>query len=310
MDAQKEVTIMINEYDVSIVLISYNPTKDKIFRTLSSLLSQKGVRYEIIIADDGSEENYFIEIEKFFKIKGFQDFKLIANNVNKGTVCNYFSAVSVAVGKYIKGISPGDMLYRDYTLQNWIDYMEKKDLKWSFSEVINYQLIDDVIVPIETPAIPINIRVYKKEKYDECRWNYFVLGDIPIGASFIGLRTLQVEYCKRILNKVVYAEDNIWRMMMFDGIIGGYYSEYAILYEYGVGVSTSRSNIWETRLKKDLEETDKILFKQDGLDSFQVKMKQAETIIQGNVKYKKIFVKGYLKNKLSFYNRMSVNYLP
>ena len=136
------------------------------------------------------------------------------------------------------------------------------------------------------------------------------MSDIAVGASMLCLRELQLKYCKEILDKVIYAEDNIWRMMMFDGITGGFYSAHTILYEWGSGVSTANSSIWEERLHNDWINTDKILLDRNSIDSFQLEMRKAYDISRGCSKLKKIFIKGKLKNKLFVKKRKSINYLP
>ena len=38
---------------VSVLVITYNPKKEKLMQTLNSILLQKGIKFEIVIADDG-----------------------------------------------------------------------------------------------------------------------------------------------------------------------------------------------------------------------------------------------------------------
>lgn len=301
---------LLDEVDVSIVVATYNPSREKLLRTLDSIIIQKNIIYEIIIADDGSRESISAVVYDYFFEKRFSNYKLIENKVNKGTVHNIYSGISVAKGKYIKLISPGDMLYKNDTLQNWIGFMEDNNLEWSFSEAINYQHYNDKIIPVVAETHPRDVSVYKDGSLMDKRWNYCVLGDIAIGATMICCRKIQEEYCKQILNKVIYAEDNIWRMMMFDGIVGGYYPEYTILYEYGEGVSTSQNTAWKVRLQKDWKETNKILMERTNLDNFQTSMKNAIITNQGKSKIRKIFIKGNLKRKIVSKKRKSIDFLP
>ena len=297
-------------YNVSVVVVTYNPSWDKEKETLDSILKQKGINIEIIIADDGSKENNFSLVKEYFENNEFNNYKLVFNPVNKGTVYNTYSGLLAAEGKYIKFISPGDMLYKDDTLKCWFSFMESKSLGWSFSDVIYYKKNNDNIIPIEVNTHPQNIFIYEGGDDNDIRWQYFVLSDIAVGASMLCLRELQLKYCKEILGRVIYAEDNIWRMMMFDGITGGFYNAHTILYEWGSGVSTSNSSIWEARLHNDWINADKILLDRNSIDSFQLKMKKAYDINRGSSKLKKIFIKGKLKNKLFVKKRKSINYLP
>lgn len=295
-------------YDVSAIVVAYNSTWEAEAATLDSILMQRDVRFEIIVADDGSKNNNFDLVSDYFKKHNFTDFKLVDNKINRGTVYNVYSALSIAKGKYVKTISPGDMFYKNDTLKKWLAFMHTYDIEWSFSDVIPYKNVDGAIVPIVTNISPNNISLYKKGSQKDVRWQYFVLSDWPVGASMMCLRTLQLKYIEEILNKVIYMEDNIWRLMMFDGIVGKYFSAYTVLYEYGSGISTSKNKNWEERLRNDWKNADKILTNRKGLDNFQLEMLKAYYNTKG--RFKKIFVRGKLKNKLFYSNRKSFDYLP
>lgn len=296
-----------NSCDVSIIVATYNPRWDALVATLDSILKQTYIDYEIIIADDGSKIHYFDLLNDYFAKCNFTNIKLVKNKVNRGTVYNVYSGLLEARGNFVKIISPGDLLYKADTLRKWIDFMEDSNLKWSFSEVIPYQNIDDSITPSTVKTYPRNISVYRNGTDEAIRWQYFVLSDLAVGASMICCRDLQIKYIEEILNVVIYAEDNIWRSMMFDGIIGRLYDEYTVLYEYGTGVSTSKNNIWTKRLRDDWNNNDKILSTRDELDSFQLKMWKAynkKGILKG------LLVKGKLKDRIFYRQRKSIDYLP
>ncbi len=295
-------------YDVSVIVVTYNSTWEAEVATLDSIVMQRDVNFEIIVADDGSKNNSFDLVKDYFKKQNFTDFKLVDNKMNRGTVYNVYSALFIAKGKYVKTISPGDMFYKDDTLKKWLGFMNYNDIEWSFSDVVPYKNADGDIVPIVTNISPNNVSLYKKGGQKVIRWQYFVLSDWAVGASMMCLRTLQLKYIEEILNKVKYMEDNIWRMMMFDGIVGKYFDTYTVLYEYGSGISTSKNKIWEERLRNDWKNADKILADRKDLDNFQLEMLKAYYNTKG--RFKKIIVKGKLKNKLFYSNRKSFDYLP
>ena len=56
---------MKNKYDVSIIVATYNPDLNKLMSTLLSIIIQKGIKFEIIVTDDGSQKDYFKV--KFFR---------------------------------------------------------------------------------------------------------------------------------------------------------------------------------------------------------------------------------------------------
>ena len=84
------------------------------------------------------------------------------------------------------------------------------------------------------------------------RLHYLLMNDFICGASFFYKTEVGVRYCERIVGKVKYAEDNMFRLMVLEGIIFFHYERNTVWYEYGAGISTSKSAKWEKRLKKDL----------------------------------------------------------
>ncbi len=297
--------------EISVIILTYNPDLDKLIKTLETILIQKDVDLEIIVADDGSKINRFIEVELYFEKKNFKHYHLISNKENKGTVYNLYSALQEAKGNYVKTISPGDMLCKERVLRNWIDFMVLKKYEWSFSEAIYYYLNEKKSVVVSVKARPRNVKPYLHNNRDICRWNYVVLEDIALGAAVLGKRELQLEYCERLLDNVIYAEDNMWRLLMFDGIVGGYFPEYSVMYEYGEGISTSKDGVWEVRLKRDWDNTTCMMFKDyDKLDVTQKKM------VRANIKWNKglfnrLFVKGSITSMINnrLRPRLTIDYI-
>lgn len=265
--------------DVSVCVLTYNPVKEKLKETLLSIIRQKKIEFEIIVSDDGSEENLFEYVIDVFREKKFTNYKLVANEKNEGTVINCYRAVKNSVGDYIKTISPGDELYSDTTLYEWVIKLKESDYQWSFSDVICYKIGNDGRKKIlSLRAHPQEIRSYKKEykNQDKCRWNYLVLNDIPIGAAILIEKNLMLNYLKMIRGKVVYAEDHIFRLMMFDGICPLYYNSESIWYEYGAGISTLKNAVWEMRLSIDWNVADSIMLNRvQNFSSLQIKMRKA-----------------------------------
>ena len=237
------------KFDVSIICVIYNSSFERIKLTLDSALVQRGVRFEIVIADDGSADNHKEEIIKLFNEYNFLNYKLVFNEKNQGILSNFLSGLSVSEGKYAKGIGPGDFFYRDTIFEDWINYMETNKKVWSFSDIVNYIKTKSGREVVSVMANPQDITPYVKGDLKRCRWNYLVLHDIVNGASIICQTNILREYCHRIKSKgIIYAEDNIFRIMMFEGIVGGYFPFSTIFYERGEGISTSNNDVW----KKDV----------------------------------------------------------
>ena len=296
-----------NTIEVSVLVLTYNSALEKLISTVKSVIDQKGVSLEIVISDDGSKVKSFNELKDYFNQTHFVDYKIIENEINRGTVYNYYSGLKMCNGNYVKTISPGDKLFGENTLKNWITFLKTNNAKWSFSDMICYKKMNNIETPISVEAHPQNTYIYKNGTDHNKIWQYLVLNDIGVGASMISERNLQISYCQEILGKIIFAEDHIWRLMMFDGIIGAYYPEYTVLYEYGEGVSTSQNNIWIERLQKDWQGADSIIFEREPANRFQKNIQRAMKIVTGKSKIKKMFIKGFVHNKLRKKKRMTIS---
>lgn len=263
--------------EISVCILTFNPSKRKLLQTLESVLAQRNVDLQIIISDDGSANNCFDEAVEVMDKIGFHNYKLVPASENQGTVKNLEKALAAADGEYIKVISPGDCLIGKTVLSDWLEHLKKSKKLWSFCETQYYTVLEDNVPILCTqPAHPQLVDVYLKHDDSVCRWNYTVLDDIALGAAMLGRRDIMLSYIQRISHEVKYAEDNMFRLMMFDGIVADYYPVNAVLYEYGTGVSTSGDSKWSKRLQDDWNATDKIILSANTSDDkFKCRMQKA-----------------------------------
>jgi GT2 family glycosyltransferase len=102
---------------LSVVIINYN-TADIIGRCLEAVQRQENVAFEIIIADNASQDNSLQVIrEKFPKVT------LLANNENLGFGKANNRAVSRCAGKYLYFLNP-DAEVQPGVFQTMVDFME------------------------------------------------------------------------------------------------------------------------------------------------------------------------------------------
>ena len=249
--------------DVSVIVITYNQDLKKLIQTLDSLLIQEKIDFEIIICDDGSKERNEYHLRNYFSLRNFSDYTLIIHDQNGGTVSNYYSGLKIAKGEYSKLISPGDCLTDKYTLFNWICYLKRCKAKWSFSDAYYYHSDHGKVDCFRTLATPQIIRPYLEKNRIQCIWNYIALEDIANGAAIIGETRTQLHFCKMIKDRgIKYSEDSIYRLMMFYGIVGCYFPEVAIFYEYGTGISSLGNPVWRERLAIDKKKMIQILLEE------------------------------------------------
>jgi len=247
---------MKNTYKYSIVISMYNPDWDQLLLTLNSAISQKNIDFEIVICDDGSENNFEKELKNYFEAKSFADYKLVMNPVNGGTVKNVISGFTVASGEYVKDISPGDYFYDDLVMSKFDEVIKESDADIYFGNAVFYYDEKEngpsknrVLFPDKHN--PIDYRPYIKDNRKRIKYNYLVKHDYVLGAVFVTKRELQLEYLRKIENHVKYAEDCSFIWMIAAGCTIRYIDIPFIWYEYGSGISTQGSDKWKKILNDD-----------------------------------------------------------
>jgi teichuronic acid biosynthesis glycosyltransferase TuaG len=120
---------------VSIITPSFNSSQF-IIRAIESVLSQTYKEWELIIVDDGSEDNSVESIENFIKNK--EQIYLIKLNKNIGAANARNEALKVAKGRYIAFLDSDDIWYPN-KLELQIKFMRLNNYPVSFT---SYEIID------------------------------------------------------------------------------------------------------------------------------------------------------------------------
>lgn len=244
---------------VSVLIVTYNAIWEKLESTIKSVVFQKYIELEIIFADDGSGKKWDKEIENLLRVLNFKNYKFKNSQKNVGTVKNIYNALSVAEGKYIKVISPGDFFYSETALKSWVAYMESTKADISFGNAVYYKKGENGIHQIETIPAPTNIEVFEKKKEKELFIDYLLVNDTILGAAIFVRRDIIQKYLEYMVDKVKYAEDYMVRLMIYEGKRVNYFPEKMIWYEYGEGISTTQDSKWGKLLKKDFDASNRIL---------------------------------------------------
>lgn len=238
--------MMNRSIEISVVVASYNPGWLQLKNTILSVLNQEDIDLEIIVSDDGSSENFFSQLNNLFNAYCFKNYKLIPAEKNQGTCKNLYKGLVVCTGKYIKAIGPGDCLFDAHTLRNWLDFATKHDAGVCFGDAVYFDCDSNPLKLVAKQSFPQNINAYKPELYSakKAAANYVLLGDAVLGANLITKTMLMKKYLSKVLDKIIYAEDMIYRMMVVNGVELYYYPNNVIWYEYGSGISTSKNDKW------------------------------------------------------------------
>lgn len=241
-------------YQVSVIVLTYKPKLSKLLYTLNSILKQKDINFEIIISDDGSDNNYFINIREACTRNNFTKVKFLEHQNNVGTVKNYYEAMLLSKGEYIYGISPGDVLYNDTTLKDIYNFAKTKNAKICFGNTIYYSLDNGkckIVMGANNPKKP---QFYNEEVPLKEQKFFFFLGNMITGPSFLREREFALYYFHKILRLARYVEDNTsTAFALADGHRIYHYDEYIVWYEYGCGISTSENKKWQNLIQKDFD---------------------------------------------------------
>ena len=213
--------------------------------TLKSIVAQEGCAFEVIIADDGSENNLGAEITEFFERRGFSNYKLIQNKTNVGTVKNLLSALNNCNSDYVKDLGQGDVLYDKYTLKKMYEYLKNG----------GFEMVFGMAAPFSTNEQGLHIepicdnRASISSVEADMKKNCLLYEEYPHGAALLFKRELMIKYLEEIKDVVVYCEDLSIRLMLLDGVKIRYLDEYVVFYECNVGISHSKSGL--SRVERD-----------------------------------------------------------
>lgn len=176
--------------EITVIIATYNPDLGELKKTIRSVLLQKDERFEIVITDDGSTCFPFEQIKDFFQTNGFNNYSIVANKENKGTVHNIFTGILNANGKYIKLISPGDCLASEMALHYLMNSIISQESDMVFDNIAYYIQESKEFTLKKHKAHPQNVIPYQRQKCASIWYNYLILDDTIHGLS---------TYCKKEL---------------------------------------------------------------------------------------------------------------
>lgn len=238
--------------DVTVLVITYKPNYNKLFLTLKSIIVQKDIKFDIVIADDGSPDFDNDAINKWFDAHSFSDYQIIALAENAGTVKNIENGLKSCSGKYLKLISPGDLIYNEFTLKKFFDFCESNNYEVAFGNSIYYTYIEEKISVYPKLHYPNILKPYRKNNFKKAKFNFLVFGDFILAPSYFVNTSLFNKYYLQIADKVKFAEDTMYILMIADGVEPHYLNSPIVWYEYGTGISTSNNSKWISLIVKDL----------------------------------------------------------
>lgn len=175
---------------VSVILPTFNRAK-LLQRAIDSVLSQTNKAWELIIVDDGSDDNSFVYV--FQLQQKYSNIKYIRHS-NRKLPITMNSGIALAAGEYITFLGSDDE-YKPEHLKLRLEFMDV------------HPEIDFIHGGVEIIGEP-----YVKDKEDTSKWIH--LDKCIIGGTFFGIKELFLKFGG--FNDVYYSEDSEF----FDRISG------------------------------------------------------------------------------------------
>lgn len=248
--------------DLSIIVLLYNSTTEKLERTIKSIIEQQDINFEIILTDDGSQVNPKDMISSIFDKYNYKNYILNRNEQNVGTVKNILSALNLTKGKYIYLISPGDMIFDSTAMKDFLEFAEKNQSLVCFGDYLNYNYDNEKINTIEEISSPPRPYIYESPYTLRQRKIYTLLGTNILGPTFFREREYSIKYFTLISLSSKYVEDNTSiAFSLADNIPIHHYNRKICWYERGTGISTGVSSKWYELLEQDFRNTYELIKK-------------------------------------------------
>lgn len=239
---------------ISIILLMYNSDLLQTLLTVKSIVLQEMEKFELIIADDGSEKKWIKEIVELCEKNEFYNYKFAESQTNVGTVKNILRALRLASGTYVKVIGAGDLFFSNKSISTMYNAMIKSKIKCAFCDFRGYAIKNSYITN-RYYAGPFNKKPYLKYNIESIKKNMLVYSDYILGATLF----FETEYLWRLLKKleekVLYAEDLTQVLTVLENEKILYVPQNCIIYEVGSGISTSKGH--SSKMTRDAENFEK-----------------------------------------------------
>jgi len=221
--------------------------------TLDAIIAQSFTDYELLIVDDGSENNLEDVITLYMQNKKVKRFLHIKNSINQGTVKNILSGLEKCRGKYVKCFGPGDYFADKNSLEAVYRYLEENSLDGCWGLVRSYINTSMGEKKFIYRAHPLDIDAYRKYDVDRIVENLIFYSDSAHGAAMFFKVEKWIKYLKIMENHVRYAEDMSQILIAIEEEPIRLLDKEIICYEVGEGISTAHNSTFRKLLEKDVQ---------------------------------------------------------
>lgn len=235
---------------VSFVVPTYNSGRDVLI-TLASIMRQDFRDFEVLVTDDGSEPVYVEELKQ--RVSGFpgsEKIRLIENPENRGIIPNLQSAYLQARGRYIKVLSPGDLLYGAGVTEKMLSCIGKSPVPFVVGLQRAYRI--DVAGGVrDEPGF-----LYPGPREMKIRDHYtafqvMLRRGFLNGPTFFFERSFYIENCWLPAQVKYLGDYSIALVLAWQGVFPSYCNSFFVHYQFGSGITTKGSSSWEAKIRED-----------------------------------------------------------
>ncbi len=237
---------------LTVIILQYRPDFAALRRTLASLAMQTTRDFEVVVADDGSEQDYFAETKAYLEAHGIHPAAFVKAEKNGGTVKNLLGGLRRSTGRWVFAPSPGDYLYDVDTLRWLLETLQRDEPRVGFGGLAAY--CERAGTPCQLPGdTPFDKAPYQPGRYDAARAkrNMLLYDDGICGAALFYERELLENTLTKMQDRVLLAEDFSARLFTVEKIPIAHYDRLITWYEMGTGVSTDKTAASEARMLRD-----------------------------------------------------------
>lgn len=238
---------------LSVIVAQYRPDAAALRRTLWSIARQSWRDFEVILADDGSDEDFFADSCARLKAQGVP-VTCSKMQPNGGTVRNLQAALTKAQGAWVQLISPGDYLYDADTLAWLMPQLEGQQAAVVFGHLAHYRMVAGAPQPCAGDT-PFDRTPYDPDHYraKQIKRNLLLYDDGICGAGLVYRRDALQDMLNLMAGRVRFAEDFSVRAFAVQGQRIARVDRPLAWYEAGEGISTTATQRmltdWKAMLK-------------------------------------------------------------
>ena len=192
---------------ISVIITNYN-SKKFLIRSIKSVLEQSYQNFELLVIDDCSTDNSYINAKKYFK--NSKKIKFFSTKINSGTASKPRNlGISIAKGEFIAFLDADDFWLKDKLFYQVKSLKKNTLISSTASAYISTNLKKKSNFLLNYIRILIQIFIIKKVDNSGSHW-FYVYNPIVLSSALISKKILNQISFDENLNLVGIEDLNLW----------------------------------------------------------------------------------------------------